>query len=563
MGALTEPRISDLRAHLKDFRHLGTKAFLYNSCYVSPLCVYLWLIRVEPFTTLHIELQSGKFDHAARLFNSIGNAYKMASSHMNDYRELIPEFYFTSTFLENSNKFDLGSINDVPVSGVVLPKWCLTSTDFIYIQRKALESDYISSMLNHWIDLIWGYKQKGKESEQANNTFDPTLYDDVWQPDVLADPIRRQMIEAMLQHCGHIPLQLFFSPHPTRAVQRNRFSLKTFFAFHLSHKFVRFAMITQEDESPVIRVHCITEKGEFLKITQAVRESWTDSETQVVQIAPHQGALGQSVKLTRVGAFCYLRGKLMLVAVNDVGQLVEIDPVTREVQRVAGHIGQVNCLSASKDILVTGGADTITNIWSQSELRTAPLYSLTSYHDEILCCAVSQEFGLAVSLTRDGSMFLISTGAGTNLRVLDIAPEIPMLVTITQGWGFVLVYSTKIVDGISTFYISVYTVNGDFVRKKLIPFSIENWMTWVSKAGFDYVVAVASNAEVYVFEAYFVELLPFGKVALPVVAMEFFVANELLVVVTDWQIYLYSSAQMRLERLDQTVFGTRLELALQ
>jgi hypothetical protein len=560
MGALTEPRISDLRAHLKDFRHLGTKAFLYNSCYVSPLCIYLWLIRVEPFTTLHIELQSGKFDHAARLFNSIGNAYKMASSHMNDYRELIPEFYFTSTFLENSNKFDLGSINEVPVSGVVLPKWCLTSTDFIYIQRKALESDYISSMLNHWIDLIWGYKQKGKESEQADNTFDPTLYDDVWQPDVLADPVRRQMIESMLRHCGHIPLQLFSSPHATRAVQPNRFSLKTFFAFHLSCKSIWFAMITQKDESPVIRIHCITGKGEFLTITQAVRDSWAESETQVLA---HQVTPSRLARLTRVGTFCYSRGKLMLVAVNDIGQLVEIDLETWEVQKVAGHIGQVNCLSVSKDILVTGGADTITNIWSQHELLTTPLYSLTSYHDEILCCAVSQEFGLAVSLTRDGSMFLISTRAGTNLKVLAIAPEIPVLVTITQGWGFVLVYSTKIVDGISTFYISVYTVNGDFVRKKLIPFSIENWMTWVSKTGFDYVVAVAANAELYIFEAYFVELLPFGKVALPVVAMEFFVPVELLVVVTDWQIYVYSAAQMKLERLNKTVFGTSLELALQ
>lgn len=35
--------------------------------------------------------------------------------------------------------------------------------------RDALESEYVSQNLHLWIDLIFGYKQNGKEAEEADN----------------------------------------------------------------------------------------------------------------------------------------------------------------------------------------------------------------------------------------------------------------------------------------------------------------------------------------------------------------------------------------------------------
>jgi hypothetical protein len=244
-----------------------------------------------------------------------------------------------------------------------------------------------------------------------------------------------------------------------------------------------------------------------------------------------------------------------LFAVTDSGKCVEIDAEGRPHYFYAGHIGKVNCLALADGILATGGADSVTNIWEVGQCK-AHLHSLASFRDEIVTCGMAKEFMLVASATRDGSIFLISMGTGVAKRVIDIAPEIPLLVAVTSGWGFVVLHSRRIDRGISSFYLWVFTVNGELIRKREIGFSIQNWTTWTSPSGFDYFVAATETGRLYTFEAFYLDVeAPFTHILPRIVALQYIVARQVLAVVADRQVQLYPVTQMKMERFDRTVFG--------
>lgn len=64
----------------------------------------------------------------------------------------------------NLNNFDFGLTQDGDrIDNVVLPSWAHSNPyRFVTVLRKALESDFVSKGLASWIDLIFGFKQRGK-----------------------------------------------------------------------------------------------------------------------------------------------------------------------------------------------------------------------------------------------------------------------------------------------------------------------------------------------------------------------------------------------------------------
>merc|ERR1711862_96818 len=115
------------------------------------------------------------------------NSYNLSQ----DVKELIPEFFYNPTFLRNENKLSLGSRqgSDTPIDDVLLPPWAATPEDFVRIHREALESDFVSAHLHEWIDLIFGFKQRGKPAHDANNVFYHLTYEGAVNIDAIDDPV--------------------------------------------------------------------------------------------------------------------------------------------------------------------------------------------------------------------------------------------------------------------------------------------------------------------------------------------------------------------------------------
>ncbi|EGZ09163.1 hypothetical protein PHYSODRAFT_524125 [Phytophthora sojae] len=144
--------------------------------------------------------------------------WRMCNSQMSEVKELTPEFFASDgTFLRNRNGYVLGKRHDQQAVGdVQLPKWASTPEEFVRIHRAALESEHVSRHLHQWIDLIFGFKQRGRASLQANNVFYYLTYYGVVDLDKVEDPFLRESMELQIAHFGQCPMQLFATPHPKR-----------------------------------------------------------------------------------------------------------------------------------------------------------------------------------------------------------------------------------------------------------------------------------------------------------------------------------------------------------
>ncbi|XP_065579941.1 neurobeachin-like protein 1 [Artemia franciscana] len=220
IGAQTKKRREEIVKKYEAFEDPSglVPKFHYGSHYSSPAVVAHYLVRIEPFTSIHIDLHGGKFDLADRQFFSLSGAWRSLVENPSDVKELIPELFTSPDVFRNYNKFDFGKVqcSSEVVNDVVLPKWASSPEDFIAKHREALESDYVSRNLHAWINLIFGNKVKGPQAEDAINVFYYSSYEDAVNLDLISDEKEKKSVEEMIRHFGQTPVQLFRFPHPVR-----------------------------------------------------------------------------------------------------------------------------------------------------------------------------------------------------------------------------------------------------------------------------------------------------------------------------------------------------------
>ncbi|KAF1324550.1 Kinase a-anchor protein, partial [Globisporangium splendens] len=217
VGALDPTRLKFFLDRYKAFEDSDIPKFMYGTHYSNIGAVLYYLIRLEPYTSYALTVQGGKFDHADRLFHSVAETWRNCLSDFTDVKELTPEWFYLPDFLVNCNGLDLGvKQNGVDVGNVILPPWAKSPEDFVVKNLVALESEYVSANLHHWIDLVFGSKQRGAAAVAANNVFFYLTYEGMVDIDSIVDPVTKSSMRAQIAHFGQTPSQVLRDPHPQR-----------------------------------------------------------------------------------------------------------------------------------------------------------------------------------------------------------------------------------------------------------------------------------------------------------------------------------------------------------
>ncbi|KAJ5071714.1 beige/beach-related [Anaeramoeba ignava] len=260
IGAMNEERLEIFKNRF-DFqlKQGDTPPFHYGSHYSSSGGLLYYLIRLEPFTGLHVYLQGGKFDQADRVFNSIAEAWNICQTSTSDVKELIPEFYYLPEFLSNKNKYNLGKRqrSQIQIGDCLLPPWAKTPEEFIRIQKEALESEFVSQNIDKWIDLIFGYKQRGKKAIKAFNMFYYLTYENSINFENINSSNEKKSIELQIEHFGQTPSQIFRQKHPQRLpikqVIHNILDLTLYWRLKSDQRYRKFS--SKVAKSPIIFVY--------------------------------------------------------------------------------------------------------------------------------------------------------------------------------------------------------------------------------------------------------------------------------------------------------------------
>jgi len=453
IGALNPERLESILQRYNSLsKDSEVKPFHYGSHYSNAGIVISYLLRLEPFSSLHMELQGGRFDYPDRLFSSIKQTWVACTNSLSTYKELIPEFFYMPEFLENINHFNLGMRqNGVVVNDIELPPWASSAEDLICKHRLALESEHVSANLHHWIDLIWGYKQRGIRAEEAQNIFYHLTYEGAIDFESLDDPILRQAIKEQIAHFGQTPLQLFSkTPHP----QRNPPTYTISRSIHdRSIPSQKIYGATVNDHTPLHKISQIREQiiccsdAEMTVHTFTDREFVLDELPHTIIQSPHlppqtfmiHSAETQGYPSSIANPKMLVLDERNLLAYTGNNWDWSLRVYTLENKRAikwqltqcfVRHKARITCLARNGNYLVSGSDDCTIIVWRLESKSVSKrgwvdkdVHILRGHHSAIIDVAVHESLDFVLS-SSDGSVLTHSLRTGQFLRHIEL-PKTP------------------------------------------------------------------------------------------------------------------------------------------
>ncbi|CAJ2504012.1 Uu.00g114060.m01.CDS01 [Anthostomella pinea] len=431
MGAQTARRQADYQSRYTSLAEIGETPFHYGTHYSSAMIVSSYLIRLPPFVQSYILLQGGNFDHADRLFFSIEGSWKSASQdNGSDVRELIPEFFCLPEFLTNVNGYNFGDRQGSGgrVNNVELPPWAKGDPKiFIAKHREALESPFVSQNLHAWIDLVFGFKQRGETAVENLNVFHYLSYYGAKDLDNITDADERQATTSIIHNFGQTPHQVFTKAHPAR----------------------------ENASFPAKRLD--TSSYALARIPHPLLES-----------RERVASLLYSPKLDRL--LCSSPFRLNLPPFFD--KYLEwgyADNSVRfyftENRKSAGvnenlHIGQISCiLVADSKTLITAGEDCVVSVFSIQSASGKPVElmhrsSLFGHKTPVTTIAVSKAFSTLVTISGDGHAFLWDLNRLEFIRKLPSTRPVECALINDVSGEIMLCSGTN---------VALYTLNGELI----------------------------------------------------------------------------------------------------
>uniref|UniRef100_A0AAZ3PV36 Lipopolysaccharide-responsive and beige-like anchor protein n=1 Tax=Oncorhynchus tshawytscha TaxID=74940 RepID=A0AAZ3PV36_ONCTS len=469
IGALNPKRAAFFNDRYESWEDDQVPKFHYGTHYSTSSFTQMWLLRIEPFTTMFLNFQGGKFDHADRTFSSVSRAWRNCQRDTSDVKELTPEFYYLPEMFVNANNYSLGVMEDgTVVSDVELPPWAKTPEEFVRINRLALESEFVSCQLHQWIDLIFGYKQQGPEATRSLNVFYYLTYEGTINLSSITDPMLREAVEAQIRSFGQTPCQLLIEPHPPRSSAMQVYVLlqsPLMFTEQMQQDVIM--VLKFPSNSPVAHVAANTQPGLAAPAIITVTANRLFAVNKWHGLAGHQGSsvqdqqyqlpveidpliasnvgthrrqitdlLDQSIHIhsqcfiitadNRFILLCGFWDKSFRVYSTDSGKLTQI---------VFGHRDVVTCLARSESYIggdcyvLSGSRDATLLLWYWNGKHSSigenpgtefvtPRAILTGHDCEVTCASVCAELGLVISGCREGPC-LIHSMNGDLLRTLE------------------------------------------------------------------------------------------------------------------------------------------------